>query len=245
MTSKSVDLYEGFHLKSKLQRRIIGPKDFTYRNIIGVLNRYLKGRRRVIDIGCGVGTVSLYIASKGLRVVGLDISSSAIHFARKSTRILGLNAFAQFYKSDFRSTDLKGKFDLVIASEVLEHLPDDQVVLEKLANLVKKGGIVFISVPLKSAPLNRLGLLESFDGRVGHLRRYELEDLRSKIKKTGLRIIYEGYFEGPIRNLLFTNKSLGILNRIIKGVLSDLVTFIDNISLSILGPSQVIIVAKK
>ena len=238
-------LYERFHLGSKIQRKIIEPKNFTYRNLIGVLNHYIKKGGRVLDIGCGVGTLSFYLVSKDMNVLGLDLSREAIRLARESAKNLGISKMASFYVSGFSSNKVKGKFDLIIMSEVLEHMSNDIEAIEYVAQILKNNGIVLISVPLKSAPLYRLGLLHNFDKLVGHLRRYSVNDVHSLLRKNGLKIVYTGEFEGAFRNLFFVTPWLGHLIKFFRGFTSDIISFLDKISLSIFGGSQVIIVAKK
>jgi len=240
-----MNFYERFYLGSKIQKKIIDSKNFTYRNLIGVLSHYVKKGSKVLDVGCGVGTLSFYLASKDMKVLGLDLSRKAIRLARENAKSLGVSKMTNFYVSGFPSDKVKGKFDLIVMSEVLEHMSNDIEVIKYVAQFLKNNGIVLVSVPLKSAPLYRLGLLHNFDERVGHLRRYSVNDIYLLLRENGLKVVYTGKFEGAFRNLFFVTPWLGHLIKFYQGFASDIISYLDKISLSIFGASQVIVVAKK
>jgi len=245
MIDARMDTYNNFHIQAKVQKRVIDSKNFTYRNVICVLDRYLKKGNQVLDIGCGVGTLDFYMARKGINVVGLDISKFAISVAKQSSILLKLDEETEFYVSDFPKRKIKDKFDLIVASETLEHIPNDINCLKTMGDFLKNNGLILISVPLATAPLYRLGLLKSFDKEVGHLRRYNEETIVGLIQKSGFRVVYKEKFEGIVRNTLFTNKNCGFLIRFIRGYVSDLVNYFDHLSISIFGASQLILIAKK
>ena len=67
-----------YHQKTKAQHKIIDEGNFTYRVILSIINKYLKGTKKVLDIGCGAGTLDFYLANKGHNVTGIDISEKAI-----------------------------------------------------------------------------------------------------------------------------------------------------------------------
>jgi SAM-dependent methyltransferase len=139
----------------------------------------------------------------------------------------------------------KSKFDLIVFTEVLEHLENDDLALQQIYSLLKKNGIAIVSTPSKNAPLYRLGLATQFDKKVGHLRRYTIKKLTTKCKKHGFLIIETKKTEGIIRNFLFINPTAGKFVRLVKYSLSDLVTYIDNISLKLFGESNIFVVIKK
>ncbi len=176
----SKNLYETFHNKAKSQQKIINSNNFTYKVILSILDPYLTTNKDILDIGCGVGTLSLYCAKKSKKVLGIDISKNAISIANNSVKYLKLKN-VNFETVDFPQNAPKGTYDLILCSEVLEHLPDDSLALKKIFNLLKPNGIAIISTPTKTAPMYRLGLASNFDKRVGHLRRYLLNELISKM----------------------------------------------------------------
>ncbi len=238
-------LYEIYHSSSKKQVKIINEKNFTYINILPTLNSCLnKNVKKIIDIGCGSGTISLYLASKGYKVKGIDISKKAIKACRESAESIGLTN-VEFEVSHFPRDVLKGKYDLVFFSEVIEHLPDDELALKKIYKLLNPHGVLFLSTPSKNAPLYRIGLAKKFDKEVGHLRRYTVGELEEKLKrnKFSVKKIYKK--ESVLRNFLFLNPVAGKFIRFIKFFFVKLFTTVDNFLVKISGESQIIIVSKK
>lgn len=226
-----------------MPKRIISKKDFTYRNIVGVLDKFCRGKN-VLDIGSGVGTLDLYLAQKGRQVTGIEISQRAVDIARQSQRLLGINKI-KFIRGDFFQLKIREQFPFVICSEVLEHLSNEQQAINKIYRLIKPEGLLLITVPSQNAPLIKLGAIKKFDQVSGHLRRYTLDSLRLLLEKNQFKVIYTQKTEGLVRNSLYVFR----LNLIIKlankfPFISDLITWLDNITLKLLGESQIIIVAK-
>lgn len=238
--------YESWHKKSLLQKKIINNKNFTYRFLIDVLDRYLPKNPRVLDVGCGVGTIDFFISKKVKSVLGIDISEHSIKLAGENSKLLLLKNLN--YKSiDLISLRTIKKFDVVICSEVLEHLKRDIQTVQKIYRLLKPGGTLIVSVPLRTAPLYKLGILKKFDKRVGHLRRYSVEGLVEILKKARFGIKKVEKTEGVFRNFLFTFEIGSIFVKVANrfGIVSDIFTFIDNLLGEIFGFSNVYIIAHK
>lgn len=125
------------------QESIFGYKkrlDFFLRQIE---RRYGKRSASVIDVGCGNGAmVSLPLAEKGHSVLGIDLDERSIRRAQEANR---------FPNASFRvakSSDILGEtFNVVICSEVLEHIEDCEDVIADLRRLCKPDGIALITVP--------------------------------------------------------------------------------------------------
>ena len=238
--------YEKYHEGRLLPKRIIGKKDFTYRHIVSVLDKYCI-KKNVLDVGSGVGTLDFYLASNGRNITGIEISKRAVGIAYKSLEVFDLKGKVKFILGDFLKLKLKGKHDFVICSEVLEHLENDKTAIDMIYRLTKKEGLVMITVPSKNAPLIKFGAIEEFDKRSGHLRRYTLENLKVLLKEHNFNVVYSQKTEGILRNSLYVYKSLHPIIRVANkfSLISDIITFLDNITLALFGESQIIIVVKK
>ena len=237
-------LYENFHKNTKIQKKVIKRRNFTYQHIFYFLFKYLKKNDRILDIGCGAGTIGIFLATHEYTVKGIDISQSAIHTANESAQYLHLQN-VQFEVNKFPYDDIDGKYDFIICSEVLEHLKEEKKALEKIYTLLRKNGTLLITVPSLNAPLYRLGYATSFDKRVGHLRRYTQESLEKLLIESKFTIIEKAKNEGIIRNFLFLNPVAGKFVRFIKFSLVDIVTYVDYLSFKLFGESNIIIVARK
>ena len=102
---------------------------------------YVMGKS-VLDVGCGGGFMAGAFARLGARASGLDIGAGAIAYARKHfPRVT-------FYCEPFAAFRRRGlSFDFVFSSELLEHLPGPDGLLETLAAVTKPGGHVYVSAP--------------------------------------------------------------------------------------------------
>jgi SAM-dependent methyltransferase len=94
------------------------------------------------------------------------------------------------------------KFDLVFAFEVLEHIDDDNMVIDKIASLLRTGGQFIFSVPAHAK------LWTKHDEMVGHFRRYERRALVAKLKSNGFRVRVIWCYGFPFGNLLLPLRSL-------------------------------------
>ena len=236
-------LYEKYHSKRKLQKRVISDDDFTYTTIIGLLRKYIGVESTVLDIGCGVGTIDFYLGKRGNKVQGIDISKNAILKAKQNAAKLGVERFVKFYVLDFPRERPKGKFDAIVCSEVLEHLSNDKEAVDVISGLVKKNGVVIASVPSKNAPLYKIGVLKKFDREVGHLRRYSDISFRNLFKHFSILEIIKT--EGVLRNFLYTNSVGGFMLKVlIRKPFSIVLRILDNLLVPIFGESNIFLVAR-
>jgi SAM-dependent methyltransferase len=192
-----------------------------------------------------VGTIDFYLASKGKKITGIEISHDAVTIARKNAKLFKLDKQITFIRAEFPHKIPHSTYDLVIFSVVIEHLEDDNKALSDIWKVLKPGGLLIITTPSQNAPLYRMGLLHEFDKEVGHLRRYTKRGLESLVRKNGYEIIVSGKHEGIIRNFLFTNATAGKLIRFIRWKISNIVTFIDNLTIPLFGESDIYVVARK
>ena len=100
------------------------------------------GGKKLLDVGCGIGTISLRLKKKGFEVSGVDFSEVAVNKCREQ----GLNATV----SDVDRDGLKyadKSFDIIWASDVIEHVFDPIFLLEEIYRVLKDDGRVLMSVP--------------------------------------------------------------------------------------------------
>ena len=90
----------------------------------------------VLDVGCGNGFLSYDMAKKAEEVTGIDIERREIKFKRDNLR---------FIFSDALSYDFKDRFDVIVLSNVLEHIEKRQEFLTKIKKLAPK---ILIRVPM-------------------------------------------------------------------------------------------------
>jgi ubiquinone/menaquinone biosynthesis C-methylase UbiE len=105
--------------------------------------RYAEGRR-VLDAGCGTGYGSAELAQSALVVTGIDIAPKAIEFARATYPMPSL----RFLVSSCAVLPFpENAFDLVVAFEVIEHLPDHRAFLQECARVLTDHGLFIVSSP--------------------------------------------------------------------------------------------------
>lgn len=238
--------YEKFHKVTKRQKKIIIENDFTFSKIISIVQNHKPLNKKILDIGCGTGSLDIYLASRGNSVTGVDISKRAIGACIRDAKTLGVSGSAKFYVKDIGKDRISGKFDTVLCLEVIEHVRNDQGLLRKIRGLLKTNGLLILSTPSLNAPLYKIGFLDKFDERVGHLRRYTPKGITKKIKDLGFIIVESRKTEGVLRNLLFTANAGSLILKIINRLnLGPYVTSIDKVSIKLFGESNLIVVARK
>lgn len=239
-------LYEKYHSSRNKQKSVIENSDFTYQYLLEILNSVNLKNKKILDIGCGVGTIDFYLASKGAEVLGVDISENGIKMANKNASNLNLKSNTKFKVMNFPNKVPEGKFDIIICSEILEHLTDDDLAVKKIKTLLNKNGIIIASSPSENSLLYRMGMLKKFDKEVGHLRRYSEKSYKELFTSAGFKVVKTKKNEGFIRNFLFTNDFGGQMLRVLnKWPFSKILTFVDDLTVPVLGESDILLVAKK
>jgi len=149
---------------------------------------------RVLDIGCGAGRHAIEAVRRGAGTVALDMSHADLCSAQRGVAEYGhvdVPAAGEFLavRADARRIPFAdGSFDRVIASEVLEHIPDDDVAIAELVRVLRPGGVLAVTVP-RWLPERVCWALSSeyHDVPGGHVRIYRGHELRAKLRRAGLR----------------------------------------------------------
>jgi SAM-dependent methyltransferase len=134
--------------------------------------------RRLLEVGCGVGTMTRYLCDREL-VVAVDSSADNVQRVQRS---LGTYPNLVALTLDITSP-VEGlsqyRLDSALCSNVLEHVADDELALRRVASVLPVGGRLVVVVPAWS------WLYGSLDVAAGHYRRYSLPDLRAKLGRAG------------------------------------------------------------
>ena len=113
---------------------------------------YVLNKLKCLDIGCGGGLLSERIARQGGLVTGIDITKSSIEIAKVHAFNSGLNInYLNTDVSSFIKNNSSKRFDLVIASEVVEHLDDRVLFFKETSKLLKNKGILILTTINKTA----------------------------------------------------------------------------------------------
>ncbi|MEW6138514.1 MAG: methyltransferase domain-containing protein [Thermodesulfobacteriota bacterium] len=154
--------------------------------------------KRFLDYGCGGGLFTVHAAKQGaLEVVCVDALDTALSIARNLANLEGVERQCTFIRSDeFPVLKLRPKFDVVLMKDVIEHVPDDQALLEAAEDSLAPGGLLVLSTQ-NSLSLNYL-LQGTYRRHVRgekdwcgwdetHLRFYTPMALRKKLHRAGLQ----------------------------------------------------------
>ena len=149
---------------------------------------------RALDIGCGTGKFTAAMAQAGAHTVGVEVAEAALERAR--ARHPGL---------DFRLVPIDGplpledgSFDLVWASEVIEHVADTARWLSEVRRVLAPGGRLLVTTPSHGRLRVALGGVERFSEPLGdHLHLYTKRSLGSLLGEFGFGEVRVRAVDGP------------------------------------------------
>ncbi len=106
--------------------------------------------KKILDIGCSQGIISLILAKEGHEVIGVDNEQPSLEYARKDLQNYDQQTIqkVKFLWMDANKLDFQKEiFDTVILGEILEHLVKPEAVLSEVQRVLKKEGVTIITVP--------------------------------------------------------------------------------------------------
>lgn len=167
---------------------------------IETVKEFLNGTKfdRVLDIGCGDGSISLPLLTKDNRLTLLDMSEGMLARARSRIPASQLDR-VEIMKGDFMSTRLDGNsYDLIICIGVLAYIDPVKPFLEKLSSLLKPGGKLIIEWTDGHHFVNRLfrpyhKLMNVFVTPKVRLAVHRGADIVDRLRKLGFEI--EGSYQ--------------------------------------------------
>ncbi|OLS15044.1 MAG: putative deacylase [Promethearchaeota archaeon CR_4] len=167
-----------------------------------VLTRWLQDIKlgaSFLEVGCEFGFFVRKLAAQRVDATGIDIAQSKIEKARSFAKAENLTCRFEVMDAEYlESLDAKS-FDYVLCSEVLEHLPNDELAIKELFRVTKKE--LILTVPQRSLYWKLMNKFYGFNRfnviGGGHFREYAFEDFMKKLKQFPCKI-REVYFSGFI-----------------------------------------------
>jgi SAM-dependent methyltransferase len=166
------------------------------RLILELCLRYAAGARQVLDAGCGQGELlqELRLGFPNATLCASDVSLASVRETKR------LNPNLEVLQMDLSAPDFEriygqymGRFALVTCSEVIEHIPDDRLAVERLARLLAPRGTLVLTVPG--------GKMSRFDALIGHQRHYTSQRLRQLAQHANLAPLETLAWGFPFQNV--------------------------------------------
>lgn len=198
---KKQSAWEKEYQKPLLVTKKEGPQNFIVQFL-----KYLKKEKdlpmsdlRVLDLGCGTGRNSNYLAERGNLVFGLDLAANALKLASERAEKAGLSEQTKYFRQSIgdKLPFEDNSFDLILditASNSIKS-SEREVYLKESSRVLKPGGFMILRTLCKDGDQNAKKLLETNPG--GELDTYFLKDLgitERVFSEVDLKNLYGRYF---------------------------------------------------
>lgn len=182
-----------------------GNEDKSYpylsKTLEEILNK-LKYKKKLLDIGCGNGSLTKILSKKFNSTFAIDTSSSAIYFAKKKNlkKVTFKVGSLGFHKSKFKLNT----FDTITAIEVIEHVYSPDSFLKDIKKIMNNKTNLIISTPFHGYFKNLLiSIFGKFDDHFnplwehGHIKFWSVDTFKKLLSRNGLKI-KKIYFSGRL-----------------------------------------------
>ncbi len=166
----AMEIYRSRHEQPLLDWQWLEP---SLRNLTHLILKHVPaGGGRALDVGCGTGRVAFRLAARGYRVEGIDIEPRAVELAQRMAAARAVPACA-FRVGDYRNpAEVSPEaYDLVVCSEVLEHVDEYRAIIANMYRALKPAGRLIVTVP---CDMRKFSILDRY---AGHLRRFDSREI--------------------------------------------------------------------
>ena len=162
------NLYDKYGTRNPIARRLMAGFTAHFDELVE-----RSGAREAHEVGCGEGELSIRLAAKGLRVRGTDAFPRVLREARERARAAGAEIEYEAVSVEELDPE-RHAAELIVCCEVLEHLPDAELALAKLAELARPWLIASAPrEPLwRGLNLARLSYVRDLGNTPGHLNHW-------------------------------------------------------------------------
>jgi SAM-dependent methyltransferase len=190
------------------------PHEYEIMHALELRHWWFRGRRRllvnllrgvagpnsrplsILDYGCGTGGNTSAYRSFGT-VVGIEPDSTAVRLANRR----GGGRYCRTSGTELPFRD--GSFDVVMASDVLEHIERDGKAVSEIARVLRPSGSVILSVPAHG------WLFSPHDMALQHFRRYSKRALRDLLERNRLRVSGLSYWNAALFPIVCMQRLIG------------------------------------
>lgn len=196
---------DGFNIESFGNLFRLEERNFWFRARNRILQMLVKKnlnedkKTTYLEIGCGTGYVLSGLNKlNNLTLIGSEIYIEGLKYAKKRLPEV------DFIQLDAANIPFNNELDAIGAFDVLEHITEDELVMENVFKALKKDGLFFITVP------QYMFMWSSADEIACHKRRYSKKEIINKLEKAGFSIKF-------LSSFVFSLFPLMVISRFIKG----------------------------
>lgn len=157
-----------------------------------IVHSHEKKMYKVLDVGCGPGHLAEYLQGiDKIEMYGCDISDEALKIAeKKGMKTTKVNLWEKFPFAD-------KSFDIIIATEVIEHIYDTEYFIDEIKRILKDDGYLILTTPNVASLGRRFMLLlgknpvleYQLSGGAGHIRYFTFADMKTFLQNKGWTIL--------------------------------------------------------
>lgn len=168
------------------------------RLILWAINKYHPRMQSFLEIGCGTGFVIAGISKRYPDAIlfGSEYLEEGLVYARQRVPT------AEFTQLDARCIPLESELDAIGSFDVLEHITEDELVLQQMFKALKPGGFAFVTVP------QHRWLWSAVDEYACHVRRYGAVELDAKVCAAGFEVVRSTSFVSLLLPAMYISRWL-------------------------------------
>jgi len=157
------------------------------------LKKYLKAGDRVLDYGCGSGTIAIQCAGRVKEIQGIDFAAGMIEVSQRKAAESGVDNAHFMQATIFDERLEKGSYDAALAWGILHLVDDRKLVVKRINELLKPGGLLVSATECMGEKKTPITSLLSFLMKIGifpiSLKFFTVAELEESITGAGFQIV--------------------------------------------------------